>query len=994
MVKKTTLIFIVWLHILPLTATPILNKKYCGNKTELVSYNDLISNKLEENELPLYFNETITINQKLLKAPKVSNFNLPKENIAKPSTDSDSLNQDRQEASGSFQVIEDNKSWVDSFSNEDIQELPVGVKHIRENIEYAIGITQATINKDYTELTVFARVKLPQTNSNGNPIELFFGANNVKLSHQGGIVGDANLVLLGDLNIPFNAGKWMLTLKGGFDYKTGNVQNLTYVTINCDGVKELGIQGVVEFSRDLILPLTEDGKVDLREKILTPITTENGTQTIEVFNRVRGAFNVVASDWNDLLIGIDLQPFVLTQKRNNKDYNGNFQFHVNQAVLDFSDIRNDPMISNAFPNYYHENGLLLPNERTWRGVYVNTVQVKLPTEFKTNNTINRGKDERVTFGAHHLIIDNYGVSGTFYADNVFTLDEGRTNDSKAWAYSLDHIEISLAANNFIGADLEGRILLPISQAENPNKTSNELGMAYKGLITEEEYLLNVKNDSIVDFNLWNAKGQLLPNSAIELAVRDGRFRPKATLHGNLKIRANQKKEQENNNINKENLVEFDGITFQNLRLQTETPLFAVDYMGYTGEVKLANFPVSISDIGISANEFNANLYFDLAINLMGKDNGFAAKTSLTILGKFKEENYLQKWGFEGVDLDAIAVDADLGGFAIWGNLELMNDDPVYGNGFGATLGARFDVLQTEIEVNAIFGKTDFRYWMVDAMVDLPPAVGTGIINLSGFAGGASYNMRRQDFGAAINGDAFTYTPDKNYGLGLKAMVLLSLGDGAVLEGGVGFEILFNDSGGISQLGLYGQASMMGVKISGLDNITSALNKFNESATAKAKFLGYNEDAVNNSFVGRNLLDKAENEMIKVPHGDLTISTKLGVVFDFDNEVLHGELETFVNTPGGFVRGNGVNGRSGLSVIHLSKKEWYLYLGTPNNPQGFKIGVGPLNYRSEGYFMVGSIIPGSPPPPPEVSSILNLPESHLDYMRDENALKSGRGFAFG
>ena len=52
----------------------------------------------------------------------------------------------------------------------------------------------------------------------------------MKLSHQGGIIGDANLVLLGDLNIPFNAGKWMLTLKGGFDYKTGETQNLTYVT--------------------------------------------------------------------------------------------------------------------------------------------------------------------------------------------------------------------------------------------------------------------------------------------------------------------------------------------------------------------------------------------------------------------------------------------------------------------------------------------------------------------------------------------------------------------------------------------------------------------------------------------------------------------------------------------------------------------------------------------------------------------------------------------
>ena len=169
---------------------------------------------------------------------------------------SNAVEKNRDLAAGSFKVIEEHESWVDSFSNEDIQELPVGVKHTRENIEYAIGITEATFNKDYTELTVFARLRLPQTDSNGYPIELFFGANNVKLSHQGGIVGDANLVLLGDMRLPFNGGKWMLTLKGGFDYKKGNVENQTYVTINCDGVKELGIEGLVEFSRELITSST------------------------------------------------------------------------------------------------------------------------------------------------------------------------------------------------------------------------------------------------------------------------------------------------------------------------------------------------------------------------------------------------------------------------------------------------------------------------------------------------------------------------------------------------------------------------------------------------------------------------------------------------------------------------------------------------------------------------------------------------------------------
>lgn len=914
-------------------------------------------------------------------------------NIEKWYPVSDTITSLRDVASSSFQVIEDNESWVNTFTNEDIQELPVGVKHIRENIEYAIGITQATINKDYTELTVFARVKLPQTNSNGYPIELFFGANNVKLSHQGGIVGDANLVLLGDLNTPFNAGKWMLTLKGGFNYTTGNTQNLTYVTINCDGVKELGIQGLVEFSRELILPLTDEGEADLQEKILVPIVTENGTQNVEVHNRVKGEFNVVASDWNDLLVGIDLQPFTLTKKRNNQDYNGNFQFYINQAVLDFSDLRNDPAVE--FPSYYYENGLLLPNERTWRGIYVNTVDVKMPTEFMTSETRSRGNNERVAFGAHHLIVDNYGVSGTFYADNVFTLDEGITNKNKAWAYSLDHIEVALAANNFMGAGFEGRILLPVSKSENENGTSDNIGLRYLGLISPEEYLLNISNDSIIDFNLWKAKGQLLPNSAIELAVHEGQFKPKAILHGNLEIRANQtnNEQQTDSTTDGKKLVEFDGIVFKNLVLQTESPVFAADYMGYTGEVKLANFPVSISNIGITSNEFNANLYFDLAINLMGENNGFAAQTSLGIIGYFEDEDYKQKWQFEGIDISAIAINADLGGFSIGGSLTLMNDDPEYGDGFAASLTATFEKLELTVAAKGIFGKTDFRYWQFEAMVD-GLDIGTGAFNISGFAGGASYKMKRTDFGSSYSPTGIGYTPDQHLGLGLKAMVMFSTVKKEVFKGSAGFEIAFNTNGGLDFLGFYGQGTFMNVDIPGMNNIAGLMSKLEENTVAKDKFLGVSNDNIDSSWTGRNLLDKAEGDFPKVPNEQMSISAQVGITYDFQNRVLHGELDAYVNVPGGFVQGVGARGRAGWAVLHFAPEEWYIYVGTPEDRLGLRIGLGPVSIESGSYFMVGSVLPESPPPPPEVASILDLPESQLNYMRDENALKSGGGFAFG
>ena len=218
---------------------------------------------------------------------------------------------------------------------------------------------------------------------------LYFGAEGVKLSYNGRIVGDAKLSLLGDINMPFNQNQWMLTLEGGKINKINGESNNdnTYVVIDCDGIKELSLKGNVQISRNVLVPLDDKGAM------LPEIGTNGKT------NRVRGDFALKASDWNDLLVKVSMTPFAITKQTQDKD-KGYFSFFVNNAVLDLSDLRTDASV--VFPNYYATHGYLIAGTETWRGLYVQSLYVGLPQEFKTEDHI----DSRVSFQAQNLLIDS------------------------------------------------------------------------------------------------------------------------------------------------------------------------------------------------------------------------------------------------------------------------------------------------------------------------------------------------------------------------------------------------------------------------------------------------------------------------------------------------------------------------------------------------------------------------------------------------------------
>ena len=883
------------------------------------------------------------------------------------------------------ELVEGNKfleSLTEYITGQTPITLPIGIKKKVGNSDFIMGVSQIKIGKDYSELEIFVRLLLPQIDDTGKRRQLFFGASGVKLSHKGGLFGDADLVLLGDVGIPFQGKEIMMILKGGFDLKTGDLEKKTYVTIDCDGFKELGLAVDVEFSRNKLLPVKADNKID-NSKI-------PGTNRLK---KVTTSFELVASDWSDILVEISMPRFQVPSLKNTI-------FELNTAVFDFSDLRNSDNIQ--WPKDYQQNYLIAGEENLWRGVYVQSVTVVLPEQFQR-----KGSNKRISFGAEKLLIDNNGVSGNFKGENILPINEGNAD---GWQISVDRLQVNFVAGKLAGAGFGGAIVLPVTTETVAKKQTetykDENGedktrlafvdyesngttvLVYNALIdpVNEEYVLNASPAETIAFDIFKAKATLTENSFVELRLTEGKFRPKAILHGNMAIKGSNAGSSSSSAT-----ADFEGITFQDFQLQTVSPIISIGHAGYTGEVKFGNFPVTISEIGIRAKDDIAALDFTIAINLMGSgDGGFSGNASLSIEGDLKQGEGFEKWKFKRIKLRRVEIKADMG-FKIEGYVEFRDDDPVYGNGFAGMVKATFSG-GIAVTISATFGKTDFRYWYVDGLVEgltilIPP-----VFTITGFGGGASYRMRKNGFSSnmGIGKSGANYVPDRNSGLTVKAMMLFSIAKGdSLVNGGFGFEVAFNSRGGINRVSLYGEAHML--QIPGYDD---AEDEISENFGGIIENEEQMPDATENQLKETDLMEASKAIYPAVMTGQKGLNAYMAIEMDFQAKTFHGTFELYIDILGGVFKGIGPGGRAAWAVIHFGPGEWYIHIGTPSDPIGIKIGVGSVALTSKSYFMMGDYMPPSPPPPAQVAEILGLDAEVLDYMRDENALEAGRGVAFG
>ena len=73
-------------------------------------------------------------------------------------------------------------------------------------------------------------------------------------------------------------------------------------------------------------------------------------------------------------------------------------------------------------------------------------------------------------------------------------------------------------------------------------------------------------------------------------------------------------------------------------------------MSYKGDISFGNFPVSIKRFEVKANDKQANLYFDLALNLMDKSEFAAEAKNVSYL---THEALADRADIEKVDTSAI-----------------------------------------------------------------------------------------------------------------------------------------------------------------------------------------------------------------------------------------------------------------------------------------------------------------------------------------------------
>ncbi|MDO5106481.1 hypothetical protein [Capnocytophaga sp.] len=874
----------------------------------------------------------------------------------------------------------DQARWAESL--EDITELPVGIRETKDGMEYALIITQATFLPDQTVVNAYARLTLPDSQSPNGKKQLFFGATGLSFSYEGQIVGDMRLSLLGDVSISSNK-NWTFLLRGGsINTQTGDTQNdVTYLTFDCDGIKEIALNGIIQVSPELIVPVDT--------QTYTPIPNA----------RVETAVAVKASHWNNLLLKISLPAFAITKQVQNNQ-RGAFVFEAEDVVLDMSDTENAPEL--VFPKGYDD--YFVAEAESWRGFYIGKLKITLPEEFKKS-------EQRVSFAAQQFILDSYGVSGSFSAENLITINEGTTaGGDNAWRYSLDFIRADFVASKIKGGALSGRILLPIQSVDSEEDVVSETrvsdtlstpkknqktakGLHFAGTFTDDDYLLKAASLETLSFDLWKARAFIEPSSYIELQIKDKKFLPKVVLDGKMTLSENE---------TDENTYHFQGITFKKFTLQTEAPYISAEHFGAEGEQRLAGFPVSVKDVNVMFQGNRAALNLGIRVGLQ-KDK-FSAEGGFSIFAK--KENSV--WKYDDFQVNRLELkNVDVVVATLSGELELMRNDPTYGKGFKAQLAVNINSPAIELEASAVFGAKDFRYWGFDAMVN-GLHIPASFVTITGFVGGAYYRMRpadgvmsKKDAQGNVSGlkRAFDLVPDESMGLGLKAGVLGAFQTEKVASFIAVLSVQTNAGGGLARIGIDGEATVMYALQQKMKNpfqslqngFTSQVNKLvdmDKFAKSDKKINVLDTSGTNTPESITFSLD-ADKQTKEAP-----IYAKMSMSYDFNQKAFHANMQAYINVAGGIVRGTGTDNLAGRAVIHADPKDWYIHIGTSREMMGLQVGFGGFNIAAKSYFMVGTKIYETPQPPAKVAEILGLKANDLGYMQSLNQLGEGKGFAFG
>lgn len=794
------------------------------------------------------------------------------------------------EGVGKFKEIHEYSSssgkLVSSLTGTAPVSLPIGFDRDYDGYKVVIGIVGMTFTPVKGTLDAALYVELP---SLGPEVGLGFGAKDICF-HKDGIAGkDKGMLYLAQDFGYDNDETWSFLFKAPTPTDSG-----TYATWDCKGFNELVIAADVEFPRSW----------------MTPTPDSDPTKMVKAHFKTRA--DKYGNGW-EWLASANLDKCELSGAKG-------YKMQVQEMVFDYSKARNPEGIK--FPDNYSGK-----KNNEWLGFYIKRASLEFPEKLKTFD------EEHPTISVNNVIIDKTGFNASIHGENIIQYPKG---DFGGWGASIDTFKIDVVNSSLQSGKMNGRV----------RASTFDTSLVYNGLISnitgdkKLKYLFSVHPRDSVDMSCSKVKLDLYPTSKIELRDTAGKFEALVDLTGVLNME---------NAMGSLKKVNFKGIKFQNLKFFSYSPYFEKGDIGFASPDKsMEGFPVTLNgfDIvsGTRSGGIGFGLQFKLNVTLQSGSNGVGGSTKLSLWSKLESDENGQKFVFDGVGLDSIGVNADMGAVKIAGGLELYNAHSTFGDGFRGVVSATF-VDKVSVEATAQFGNVNnYQYWYVDAKAIFPTAVPiVSGLGMYGFGGGAWFHMRKNGITdlstPAENPDAstnagktnsgYSYVPDNNIDLGLNAsMVIGTHPSPEAFNGDVGLEAQFLSEGGIGTVSLVGEGYMM--------------CKPTVAARNKAK-----------------------------------VEAGLNLEYNIPTETFHGVFDVNINA-------SPLVG-DGQMVMHVDPNLWYMKVGEPTNPINLSL-AGWLEAQS--YLMLGEGLP-LPTLPTEITNL--FPGTLTDRKPD---IANGNGFAFG
>ncbi|MEP6647679.1 MAG: hypothetical protein ABJC12_11380, partial [Saprospiraceae bacterium] len=575
----------------------------------------------------------------------------------------------------------------------------------------------------------------------------------------------------------------------------------------------------------------------------------------------------------------------------------------------------------------------------------------------------------ISIGVEDMIIDDRGFSGeVFVKSQLVSLENGSLG---GWPFSIDSLKIVFIANHLMGGSINGYLNVPIFESavdSNPAITKEDCFHYKAEMHSGGGFCFSVSTEnSALKAPLFQAgEVYINRNSSISVFVDDTSFIAKATLNGSLKINAS---------VTPAFGLNLDSIAFSGFEISNVAPYFSPGIWSYPGKlgIHIGGFKASIGGIGLVKSEDmeEDEVALRMAMKLTLADGlDVCAEARTRIIGKLTEVDSRQKWVFDRIKIDGVYIDADIKGNKVVGGLIFYDDDPTYNHGFRGIVKLNIKALKVEVDAVAQFGKAedDYKYFFVDALVNLGNGISAGTFKILGLGGGLYYHMQRDtsdstgipteptdipsltELGVGLSN--ITYLPDEAIGIGFKATIVFATASKKAFNGNASFEIVFNSGGGIHQIGIEGNARFM----SDVD--------FSQAPTSEANAT----DAP---------LDKNE----------IPLSAYVSIRYDFDNRILDGDLNVFLNTP--TFKGVGPHGQMVWAKLYFSPQTWFINIGTPTFPCGIIFDIPGVGQKGKvtAYIDIGNNIEDMPPLRGKVASLAGTIRPHP--MRG-----TGKGFAFG